>query len=149
MRSNREEILKLYGSFYDYHYSEIGACFYCGDIGGEIDHCPPISWVESRTLTGWREAKIPLVKVSCCGSCNRTLGDKPFFTVYERLRFLVRVLEAEYERRASLWAEEEIKEMSPMFQRMIYAKKAQLIGLHARVRSLQQRLLNTESHPEF
>lgn len=149
MSSNREDILKTYGSFYEYHYSELGACFYCGDLGGEIDHCPPVSWIESRTIVEWRESRIPLVKVSSCSSCNRTLGARPFFTVYERLRFLARVLESEYERRASLWAEEEIREMSPMFQKMIYARKAQLVNLHARVRSVQQRLCNTESHPEF
>jgi hypothetical protein len=56
-------------------------------------------------------------------------------------------LEAEYERRSTLWSDEEIAEMSLEFQRQIRARRCELRALHRRICMIQQAIANTERHP--
>jgi hypothetical protein len=121
--------------------SESLGCFYCGDLAGERDHCPPLSWVESRRLSDWKRDGVRFVVVPACGHCNNLLGDRPLFTLVERAEFIERRLETLYEREAALWSEEEIAEMSPEFQRTLRARKRALVLLMDRVRTAQWRCM--------
>ena len=146
----RDRLFKTYNSLYSTHFSEDAkrnCCFYCGDVAGTVDHVPPLSWVESKTTKEWKKSKIPFVRIQCCVECNRMLGSKPLFTVYERVEFLEKKLLDQYEKRSTLWSKEEIAEMSAMFQRQIIAKQNQAKQLLARARGLQQRLMKFDSFP--
>lgn len=70
-------------------------------------------------------------------------------TAIEACEFVANKLNDQYEKRISLWAEEDIAPMSPMFQSMIRARKAAAQTLHARVRFAQQRVFDTHLMPEY
>jgi len=115
-------------------------CFYCGDSATQLDHCPPLNWVESKTIKQWKEQHINFFLVSCCSQCNRKMSDKPLFTLLEKLIFAVKYLENLYEKKANLWSEEEIAEMSIPFQKTIRARKKLSQLLLDRVQFAQHRL---------
>ena len=147
---DRKRLLKQYGHLYRRHAGEgvnWRECFYCSDPSETVDHCPPLSWVESRTAKSWRAAGIPLALMPACRACNGLLGDKPLFTALDRLLSLENALERRYEREAALWSDEEIAEMSPEFQRTIKARRAKTKHLMGRIRHVQWRALNDETFP--
>ena len=92
---------------------------------------------------------VPLVLLPSCSDCNQTLGDKPLLTAYEAATFLVEKLEREYERRFNMWQDDELREMSQMFQKMILARRAQLCELSSRVRHLQALLITPDAFPVY
>lgn len=149
-QKERKRLYSIYNRLYEMHYAESaskGSCFYCGEPAGTIDHCPPLSWIEAMTVNEWLKAKTPLVKIHSCYDCNKLLGSKPLFTVYERAAYLEKVLLNKYEKQSTLWSNDEIKEMSYMFQLQIKGKIEKAKMLLVRARNLQGRLINTASFP--
>lgn len=146
----RERLAKTYNSLYSTHFSGDGkrnCCFYCGDMAESVDHVPPLTWVESKTIKEWKKSRIPFVRIQCCMECNKLLGNKPLFTVQERVEYLEKKLLDQYEKRSTLWSKEEISEMSLMFQRQIIAKQNQAKHLLTRARGLQERLMRFDTFP--
>lgn len=147
---NRRNDQRTYGQLYRRHLlCDPSECFYCGDTRYCLDHRPPISLVAQYGTDAMRSARIPLCLMPCCADCNRRRADRALFTVTEALSWLEVSLEREYERKATLWSEPEIAEMSPEFQRVIRARKGMLDLLLLRVRHAQYRRLRTDLHPEF
>lgn len=89
----------------------------------------------------WRRQGIKFLLLPACDECNRALGDKPYFTPAERAAFIEQRLTQVYERQATLWTEDEIREMSPQFQKSIRARRKQLVALLGRVRAAQWRVV--------
>lgn len=148
-RQNRTYLIQTYGHLYKKFFPEDPGCFYCGDDFQVYDHCPPLAWIESRKASEWRKQQIPMILVPSCSSCNSHLNDKPHMTVLDRLLFLESLLSKKIEEALALWSEEEIAEMSPMFQKQIRAKQQNIKFLAARLHGVQERLLDRESHPRY
>lgn len=139
-RAHRRQLEVSYGDRYYMHESERGVCFYCGDIATELDHCPPLAWVDLKTFDNWKKDNVSFLLVSSCSQCNQRLGDKPLFKLSERVEHIMKYLEDKYEKNSTLWSDDEIKEMSKDFQKTIKARqKAALFNLK-RVRHSQWRL---------
>lgn len=62
-------------------------CFYCGIPATGYDHYPPLSKCESYLEECKRQNVRPqLLKLSCCGECNRLLSSTHTVTLEERLK---------------------------------------------------------------
>lgn len=135
---DRQYLLQAYGDRYlQALFPHDGDCFYCGTFRQCTDHCPPLSWAYR-----WEPEKgPPHLLVPSCTNCNSRLAARPLFYLKDRLQFLERTLSAEYDRRFSLWSEKETAEMSPMFQKLIRGRRAQLDELHQRIVFLQKQAL--------
>ena len=148
----RRRLLALYGALYKGHEYErmpgSMGCFYCGDSAGTRDHCPPLSWVETKKPARWRADGVHLLLVPACDDCNRRLGDRALFTPLERAEYVRSKLESIYDRQHTMWADDEIAEMGPEFQRTIKARRLQLVALLGRVRAAQWRCVR-EAAAEF
>jgi hypothetical protein len=144
----RQRLLATYGKFYSKHFFEkhpeerYAGCYYCGELCDNKDHVPPLNWIESQRVAEWIKRGYELLLVKSCASCNSLLGDKPLFTLADRAQHVAEELEKKYERDSALWSNEEIKEMSPLFQRMIRARKEAVQGLLRRIRHSQWRAIN-------
>lgn len=139
-KAYRKQLERCYGHLYSKYESEKGLCFYCGDFSTELDHCPPLNWVDLKTIENWAKDDVSFFLVSSCSDCNRLLGDKPFFRLFERVEYIIKSLEDKYEKSSTLWSDDEIAGMSEDFQKTIRAKqKVALFNLH-RVRHAQWRL---------
>lgn len=146
-KRNRQLAVKLFDHRYQYHYSKFPGCFYCGDIAQTIDHCPPISFCSVADIAWFKKNKIKFYKVQCCMSCNTRLSNRKLFRLQDRTEYITRRLEIEAEKFV-IWSKEEVKEMSPMFQKMIKGKQAMHNALMARIRFSQELLCRPQDFPE-
>jgi hypothetical protein len=119
----------------------LGECVYCGSERQCLDHVPPISWIETFDLIKFKKDGGELLLYPSCHQCNKWLGDKPLFNYKERLLFLYDRYMAEVDKIKALWSEEEIAEMSSMFQRMIRAKQLMVRDLIRKHREIECRML--------
>lgn len=142
-KTERKRLQATYGSLCSKVFFEPmpggNGCFYCGDHAETIDHCPPLTWVESKRMEDWRRSGVEFVLLPSCGDCNKRLGPKGLFTPMERVSFLRAKLDTLYEHKVTLWSDDEIAEMSPQFQKAIHARRDSLRHLLDRVRGLQWR----------
>lgn len=146
----RKSLMRSYGHLYKLHRFEGDSkCFYCGEDKTQRDHVPPLSFLDYVSTKQLRELEIPMVLISCCGDCNRKLGSKRLLTVAERLSFLYGRLNSEYEKVHALWCEDEMKEMSPMFRKMIRTQSEINKSLLVRIKNIELRMLDTDSHPIY
>lgn len=114
-----------------------GQCFYCADPATVLDHVPPLAWADALESMR-RRSSIPYALVPACCDCNTTLGDRALLSMCERAAHIERRLAKTYEKRFSLWSEDETREMSPMFQTMIKARRSLLAGMLQRIRHLER-----------
>lgn len=140
----RNRLLRIYGKFYSQHYysrpPEIrGDCYYCGEFADTIEHVPPVSRIEERSIAEWKASGIDIFTVRCCSHCNSMLGAKRLLTIEERLAYIENQLTKKYERESKLWSASEIAEMSPEFRRTITARQNKKIQLLERIRNVQWR----------
>jgi hypothetical protein len=141
-------LIKTYGPLYQQHYYvDDKFCFYCGDHFDVKDHCPPLVWAEALCRPNDNKRKHAFWTVNSCKHCNAMLGGRYLPTIFDRSNFIVTRLEQKYETRATLWAPEELKEMSEMFQSMIIARQTQAKELLSRIRHAQWRVLQTDTFP--
>jgi hypothetical protein len=146
-RKNREIMLKTYGQRYERHWSSRVGCFYCGDKWTELDHCPPLSWCDSKDHRWFKQRKIGFYLVNSCSDCNRALADRGLFTLQERADFIRKRLENKAEK-IVLWTKQEIKEMSERFQKTILARQSLQNTLLERLWFAQQLQFRAEDFPQ-
>lgn len=144
---HRKLLVHLYHSRYKLHLGSADGCFYCGDVAESIDHCPPLSWCDAKQIKWFEEKKIKFYLVRCCNQCNQKLSNKPFFTLEERAEFVKQYLQDKLSKFV-VWDEEEIKEMSSMFKKMIKAKNQQRKYLMFRLTCCTNYLLSNNHFPE-
>jgi hypothetical protein len=130
-------MLSLYGK----HYSRVTTpalhgCFYCGEPATTIDHCPPVSGAD-LFIDRYGKPSIPFYLLPCCSECNSTLGDQVIPTPATRAAHLERKLNKNYEKRFALWSDDELGEMSPMFRKVIKAKREALRSMITRIKHLE------------
>lgn len=142
----RALLLKKYGSRYERHWSSRKGCFYCGDNWAELDHCPPLSWLDTKDHKWFKDRRIGFHLVNSCSDCNRSLGDRPLFTLQERANFIRIRLEKKAEK-IVLWSKEEISEMSPRFQKSILARQQMQNRVLDRLRYAQELQFRAEDFP--
>jgi hypothetical protein len=151
LKAERKRLFKTYGQLYRWHSADgvnRHECFYCGDSAETLDHAPPLSWVETQDKKAWAKHGVRFVLLPACRHCNSLLGNRPLFRALERAQFIEQALLKRYDKEASLWAPDEIAEMSPEFQRVIAARRKKTNYLLVRVRHAQWRLLQYESFPD-
>lgn len=150
MQAQRRMMLAQYGHLY-FRHLDAGAdlCFYCGERRECLDHRPPIDSLAANGPQSLREARIPMVLLPCCRDCNQRLGSRPLLTALEACTYLRETLEQAYEKGTTLWSEEDEKPMSPMFRKLIKARRQAAQQLVSRVRFLQQREIEHELMPTY
>lgn len=149
-QKRRLELLRKYGKLYRRHYDAGSeSCFYCGDVRQCLDHRPALVVLESVEVRQLKRAKIPLVVLPCCMSCNRTLGERPILTALEACEYLRSKLEKKYEKTHVIWTEDEIQELSPLFKKIAKSTKYQAQLLRDRVVFAQKRCIDFELMPEY
>jgi len=144
-KAERARLSRIYNHLYTPHSFEgqnIRECFYCGDPAETRDHCPPLSWVETRQQDAWRDAGVPFLTVPCCTPCNSLLGGRGLFTLKERVDYVEQRLSIKFDRETTLWSEDEIGEMSPSFQRTLRARQHAVDALAKRVQNAQARSID-------
>jgi len=149
MKKQRYKNVAQFKHLYARHFYDEPGCFYCGEDRQCLDHVPPLHIVEYATPKELKAMKIPFVLIGSCFECNAMLGAKPLAVVHERLWFLYGRLTDKYEREATLWDDEEIAEMSPMFQKMIRARQIRQSILIDRIRKIEWRMAHSETHPDY
>jgi len=142
----RALLIKKYGQRYERHWSSRKGCFYCGDNWADLDHCPPLSWLDTKDLKWFKEREIGFYLVNSCKDCNNSLGDKPLFTLQERADFTRSRLEKKAEKTV-LWSKDEIDEMSPRFQKSILARQQIQNRVLDRLRYAQELQFRAEDFP--
>lgn len=144
----RLSLQRTYGKWYKRHLEAGGStCFYCGEQRICLDHRPPLETVDTLGVERLREVEVPLCLIPCCNDCNGRLGARPLLTALDAVKFLREALENLYEKRASLWSRDELKEMSPMFRALIKKRLEATEILLCRVQFLQKRELDTDLMP--
>lgn len=143
---HRALLIKTYGHLYEKHFSSRTGCFYCGEPADTIDHCPPISFIDVKDQKWFKSKKIKFYKVSSCFDCNKKLGAKQLLTLQERANFILSRLETSTDK-IVYWSQDEINEMSAMFEKMIQAKKEKNKILFERVRFCQELLVKPDDFP--
>lgn len=89
---------------YDPEYREIKikyqnriVCFYCGMPATGVDHQPPLSRIdEYKKICVQKGKDMRLIKVSCCGECNRLLSNSVFSSFKAKLDNLRMRLKKKY-----------------------------------------------------
>ena len=147
VRKQRKLLLSKYGDRYERHFSSRPGCFYCGDIASTIDHCPPLSFCDVKDEKWFKDKKIKFYTVACCKECNQKLASRPILTLRERAEYILNVLEKKTDQLV-VWTEDEIMEMSKVFERSIRARKKQHDIIFDRVRFCQELMYRAEDLPE-
>jgi hypothetical protein len=142
----RKALLAIYGKSYKRWFHDEPGCFYCGDIAQVIDHCPPVIWAD-QTANGDKKIRIYHWLIRACYDCNARLGSRALLSAHDRIVFIARKLESEYERRNSMWSDKEIAEMGFSFRADLISRKRILLRLLDRVRFAQWRECATDTHP--
>lgn len=145
-QKHRDLLLKTYGHLYERHFSSRPGCFYCGEPGGTIDHCPPISFCEIKNQKWFKEKRLKFYKVVCCADCNKRLADRQLLTLFERASYILQRLEAKTNK-VVRWSQDEMEEMSMVFEKIINAKQEQNKILFERVRFCQELLVKPDDFP--
>lgn len=105
--------------FYSYHESvDDYFCFYCGDIGDCLDHCPPLSLMQLYP-------SFSKILVKACRECNAKLGARLLPNLSSRLEFLLKKYKKKYRiiLKLPVWEKEEIDELSGSLKEYIIAKR--------------------------
>jgi ribosomal protein L34E len=147
VKRHRMFLAHTYGHLYERHFSSRPGCFYCGDPADSIDHCPPLNFMEVKDQKWFKQRKIKFYTVASCSQCNRRLSNKPFLTLHERADYILRRLEKNTDEIVS-WSEDEIMEMSKVFEKAIRARHRQHQQLFERVRFAQELLHRPDDFPE-
>jgi hypothetical protein len=142
----RALLLKLYGARYERHWSSRNGCFYCGDGWTDLDHCPPLSWLDVKDYKWFKDRKIGFYLVNSCSDCNKALSDRPLFSLQERAEYNRLRLERKADK-IVLWSKAEISEMSPRFQKTIIARQQLQNRLLDRLRYAQELQFRAEDFP--
>ena len=145
-QKHRDFLLKTYWHLYEKHFSSRGGCFYCGELAGTVDHCPPISFCDAKDQKWFKEKNIKFYKVSCCLDCNKKLGAKQLFTLFDRANYILNKLETSTNKVVN-WSQDEMQEMSAMFEKMIQAKQDRNKTLFERVRFCQELIVKPNDFP--
>lgn len=145
-KAERKRLQGVYGHLYTRYEAERMpggfGCFYCAEPAATMDHCPPLAWIEGKSTGYFRRLGIGFHLIASCQECNSKLGSKGLFTPLERVQFMRKSLEDEYEKKMTLWSDDEIGEISPMFQKSIQARKNGFRILLEKVRAAQWRELS-------
>lgn len=154
-RKQRKHIISIYGHLYKRHLYNVHpaseGCYYCGAGAESIDHMPPLAWVDllcpSKKMGKGRSKQICLLMAACL-DCNQRLGDRPLFSLIERVRHIENSLLKKYENESSLWTDDEINEMGPEFRRTLKARRVKYQWLLQRIRHVQWRVGEIEQGAE-
>lgn len=149
MSKYRKALQRIYAPFYKRHFTEGGfVCFYCNEPGYCLDHVPPISYILRYSISEWHKLKIPLVLLVSCQRCNIWLGDKPLFTIQERLEYLIDRYNTNISIKLPSWSTEELSLISVELALQI-TKKLELRNLRLhQLQQLKTRLLDINSWPK-
>lgn len=123
-------------SFYELHESvEEIFCFYCGNLGECLDHCPPVSRMNLYPT-------VPKILIKSCNLCNRLLGARPLPTLASRIEFLLKKYTKKYSKIIKLpqWEQEEINELSGTLKQFIEATRNSKQMAIAKIKYLQDNL---------
>lgn len=149
-QQERNRLIRTYGHLYSRHMHHSVArheCFYCGEPANALDHCPPLASIEGRSKNYWKKNKIKFLLVPSCTNCNSKLGNREFFSLYERCQYLESKLLSDYEKIHNNWTDEEIEELGYTLKVSVKAYVARSQILLERIRHIQDRMLNHESFP--
>lgn len=72
----------------DYDIVSSDRCYYCGEMGGLLDHVPALYVVYTKLMANEDLSDVELICVQACTDCNRRLGAKPLLTLPERAAYL-------------------------------------------------------------
>jgi hypothetical protein len=112
----------------------------------ELDHCPPLAWLDVKELKWFKQKKIGFYLVNACHDCNSALADRPLFTLQERAHFIKVRLENKAEKLV-IWSKDEIKQMSERFQKIILAKQYKQNIVLERLRFSQELQFRADDFP--
>ncbi|WP_444461588.1 hypothetical protein [Rhodobacter capsulatus] len=111
----RKTNISVYQSLYDKRGRIGDPCVYCGSPSSTLDHVPPISHIEtmsiSDALCDFDPALYP-----ACSECNSAfLGAKWFHNMNDRKSFVADCIKKKYKRILNFpkWTDDDLKEMSP------------------------------------
>lgn len=145
-KKHRNVLLKTYGHLYERHFSSRPGCFYCGDLAGTIDHCPPISFCEIKNQEWFIEKRIKFYKVVCCIDCNKKLADRQLLTLFDRAEYILKRLEITSNKLVH-WSDDEMEEMSGLFKKILKSKQEKNKILFDRLRFCQELVVRYDDFP--
>jgi hypothetical protein len=111
-------------------------CLYCGDPALDDDHTIPISYASKIVDMGMIDSlKDKCFIVPSCKACNRSLSDKVFPSLQERINYVKSILKAKYGSLRMLpeWTDEEIYELGYSLRDFIEKGEALRRRFEARV----------------
>lgn len=97
-------------------------CWYCGAPRETLDHCPPISSVETLDITRFKKNGGEFLLIPSCFDCNTLLGAKRLGAPNERLAYLLLKYTKITNEHFCNWEEDQIAEMGYNLKDMIYKK---------------------------
>ena len=146
LSQNRKRLIRTYGSLYKRADVDLSVCVYCGDDRYCLDHVPPISWIETFDIKKYKKRGGELLLYPACRQCNAWLGGKQLFDLKGRLQFLYERYMKEVDRINGLWSDDEIKEMSYVFQTMILSKREATKDLIRKFRKIEDKIMSIEGY---
>lgn len=148
--NKRKLLLSIYGQKYRRHREvDRHECFYCAEPANQLDHVPPLSWIENYNDKERKKMNIPARLIPCCGDCNRALSSKKLPTVFERLEYLESYYEKKFMSKSSLWTDAEIKQLGRGLKEAVKANKKKFELYKHQIRRIQARLMMAETFPKW
>lgn len=97
----------------------VDCCEYCLSPKECRDHVIPVSYLGDRRIYNRSEYWI----VDCCEQCNSLAGNKTFFSIPEKAKFILKRLKRRFSKSLNTpeWREEDLQEMDYALREMIFA----------------------------
>lgn len=132
----RAVLIAKYDHYYKPHYlCATGKCVYCGQPSQHIDHCPPLSWVNTYGSEYFTSKHIPFYKLTSCKDCNLTLSDLPYFTIRQRKGYMAAVLRERFSKELQnpMWESDEINELGHTLRSYVDIRQGYRLVLERRL----------------
>lgn len=88
------------------------SCVYCGAPASTWDHVPPLDAADRLGSNRF----LKLVRYRACGQCDGWLGNRPFYDLENRRKWVKRKLQVlvEKSKKSARWTDEEISQLGPV-----------------------------------
>jgi len=142
LATSRKRLMRDYGKLYHRMGNvPLELCWYCNHTRQTLDHCPPISCLETLDIEKFTADGGKFLLIPSCSDCNHYLNAARLGFPYERLLYLERRYTKLTDKHFVNWTKEEIAELGYNLKDMIYAKDRLMRDLIRKLHCIQHNAL--------
>lgn len=141
-RKERREKLNKYSLYYKRLINcDQYVCFYCGFPRQCLDHCPPLSVVDTIDIKKYLKMGGKFHLVPSCIECNKLLQSYPSPDKYSRMDFLFSKYEKKLNSR-EIWSQTEINELGHNLKTLVLTQQSKLHRWNKKLYQIDSKMLS-------